>query len=624
MLSKKIFKTFTNSVRQTALQMVTQAQSGHPGGSFSSIDFLSVLYLEKIAHNQSPLVVSNGHISPAIYAILAELGVFTKNKVIQEFRQNESIFEGHVAIDVPGVCYSTGPLGTGVSAASGLALAYKMQKDPRPVYATLGDGEAQEGQVYEMAHFANKHKLDNFTVLVDYNQVQLTDSLQSVMPINIKAIFKAANWNVLDCDGHNPDEILAALNNSESATKPTVILCHTIMGKGVTFMESEGLNHKATWHGKAPSKEIALQALSEIQNSVEDQADLKSFIKSLKFKAQKIKLSKSLAKTKGFLTGQPRHYDTETLTDCRTAYGNALKDLALLNPQVVALTADLSGSVKTNILQKALPSRHIEAGICEQNMISVAGGVSRAGMIPFASTFGAFMTSRAKDQARVNDINHTNVKMVATHCGLSVGEDGPTHQSIDDVNSFLGHINTEILEPADPNQADRITRFIASHNGNFYMRMGRHKFPVLTDIKGEPIFSKKYKFKFGKSDQIRSGKKLTIIATGACVHEACLAIDSLAKDGQVDLFALSSLKHIDSKIIKSMKKTRRLIVISDHLVNTGVFSVVANTILDKAILLKSYDQLGVTRYHRSAKQSFLYDQAGIGSKQILKKIKKII
>ena len=154
--------------------------------------------------------------------------------------------------------------------------------------------------------------------------------------------------------------------------------------------------------------------------------------------------------------------------------------------------------------------------------------------------------------------------------------------------------------------------------------MGRHKFPVLTDLKGEPIFSKKYKFEFGKSDQIRSGKKLTIVATGACVHEACLAIDSLAKDNQVDLFALSSLKHIDSKIIKSMKKTRRLIVISDHLVNTGVFSVVANTILDKAILLKSYDQLGVTRYHRSAKQSFLYDQAGIGSNQILKKIKKII
>lgn len=604
--------------------MVTQAQSGHPGGSFSSIDFLSVLYLEKITLNNSPLIVSNGHVSPAVYAILAELGAFSKDDVIQKFRQNESIFEGHVAIDVPGVWFSTGPLGTGVSAASGLALAYKMQKDPRQVYATLGDGEAQEGQVYEMANFANKYKLDNFTVLLDYNQVQLTDSLKNILPIDIKAHFKAANWQVLECQGHSPTDVLQALNTAETSSKPTLIICHTIMGKGVEFMESQGRQHKATWHGKAPTAELALKALAEIQNSVEEQKELKKFIKNLKFKAHKIIPAKTLSKIKGFQSGTPHNYQVEDFTDCRSAYGQALADLALLNPNIVALTADLAGSVKTNKLQKALPSKHIECGICEQHMISLAGGLSRADMVAFASTFGVFMTSRAKDQARVNDINHTNVKMVATHCGLSVGEDGPTHQGIDDVNSFLGHINTEILEPADPNQSDRITRFIAGHYGNFYLRMGRHKFPVILDEKGQPFFAEKYKFKFGKSDLIRSGKKLTVIATGPCVHEACKAVDALKQNSSVDLFALSSLKHIDTKILNSLKKTQKLIVVSDHLVNTGVFAVIATTILNKSIRLKYYENLGVSRYHRSAKQKYLYKQAGIDAENILKKIKKII
>jgi len=624
MHSSKVFQTFTNSVRQTALKMVTQAQSGHPGGSFSAIDFLSVLYLEKITLNNSPLVVSNGHISPGIYAILAELGAFSKDDVIQKFRQKESIFEGHVAIEVPGVWFSTGPLGTGVSAASGLALSYKMQNDPRQVYATLGDGEAQEGQVYEMANFASKYKLDNFTVLLDYNQVQLTDSLKNIMPIDIKAHFKAANWQVIECQGHDPKDILQALNTAEKSNKPTLIICHTIMGKGVEFMESEGIKHKATWHGKAPSTDLALQALAEIQNTVEEQKELKKFIKNLKFKAHRVIPPKSLSKIKAFQSGSPQNYQIEDFTDCRSAYGQALSELALLNPNVVALTADLAGSVKTNKLKQALPSKHIECGICEQHMLGAAGGLSRTDIIPFASTFGVFMSSRAKDQARVNDINHTNVKMVATHCGLSVGEDGPTHQAIDDVNSFLGHINTEILEPADPNQADRITRFIAGHYGNFYVRMGRHKYPVILNEKGKPFFADKYQFKFTKSDLIRSGKKLTIIATGPCVHEACKAVDQLKQAHDVDLFALSSLKHIDTKIIKSIKKTQKLLVISDHLVNTGVFSVVASAILNKAIHLKHYQNLGVTRYHRSASQKYLYNQAGIDAENILKKIKKII
>ena len=135
-------------------------------------------------------------------------------------------------------------------------------------------------------------------------------------------------------------------------------------------------------------------------------------------------------------------------------------------------------------MKKEFPERHIECGIAEQHMMSASGGLSLLGLVPFCSTFGAFMTSRAKDQARVNDINETNVKMVATHCGLSVGEDGPTHQVIDDISSFAGFFHTKIFEPADPNQCDRMIRAVAAMNGNVYVRMGRAKIPVITKEDG--------------------------------------------------------------------------------------------------------------------------------------------
>lgn len=625
MLSQKYFQAFTNSVRQTALQMVTQAQSGHPGGSFSSIDFLSVLYLEKIAQNHSPIIVSNGHISPAIYAILAELGVFSKKLVVEEFRKDESIFEGHVSIDVPGVFYSTGPLGVGVSAAAGVAKAFKLQNDNRPVYAVMGDGESQEGQVYEMAHFAAKYNLDNLIVIVDDNKVQLTDSIAKTMPIDLRQNFQAFGWSVLECDGHNPTQILDALNRAESQqSKPTIILCQTIMGKGAEFMELEGQQHKATWHGKAPSNELMVKALTELQNTKEQITDLKQGLKKLNFKAVKYKKQKDLAKIPGVKVPKSIEYTSDTLTDCRSAYGAALKDLGLNNPNIVAVTADLSGSVKTNQLQSVLPSHHIECGIAEQNMVSVSGGLSKSGIIPFCSTFGVFMTSRAKDQARVNDINHTNVKMVATHCGLSVGEDGPTHQALDDVNSFLGHPNTHIIEPADPNQCDKIIRFIASHYGNFYVRMGRHKFPVITDKYGDPAFGKSYKFQYGLSDKLQKGDKLTLVAVGACVHESQKAIHKLNNFTDIDFFALSSLNHIDNKILKSIQKTSKLILVADQFVDTGVFSVMSNSLVHKSLAPKKLCYLGVKRYHRSATQKYLYKQARIDSDAIYKQIKKFI
>lgn len=612
----KFIEAFAKSCRRSILEMVSNAQSGHPGGSLSMIDFLSVLYCMRVAESNEPVIVSNGHVSPAVYAVLAELGVVDKERALKNFRRANDIFEGHVNRKIDGIFYGTGPLGIGASVASAMALAEKMKKSGKSVFLTMGDGEQQEGQAYEMMNFASKYKLGNLLMFIDYNQVQLSDSLSEIMPINIKGHYEAAGWQVLEIDGHSLEEIWDAINSAER-DRPTLILGKTVMGKGVEFMEKVGLENKADWHGKSPSKEDASKALSEIELNDEEQKILAEGLKKLNIKID----SKQIESGK-INTGKSIIYPADKLTDCRSAYGAALLDLAKLNPQILAMTADLSESVKTDGVKRNFPERHIECGIAEQHMISAAGGLSLRGFVPFASTFGAFMTSRAKDQARVNDINETNVKMVATHCGLSVGEDGPTHQVIDDINSFEGFMNTKILEPCDPNQTDKIIRAIASEYGNFYLRMGRAKCPVITDEHGSEFFGENYEFKIGKADVLRSGKRATIVASGPMVSRAIEAAKEMG--GDIEVIAVSSLLPFDNDtIVKSAKKTGRVITIQDHNIRTGLAKFTKEALFDAGLNVK-FKAMGVSEYQLSGTSDELYEKAGLGIKDIVACLKEII
>ena len=619
---------FTKSCRSSILEMVTNSNSGHPGGSMSSLDFLATLYLTRVIETGENVVVSNGHISPAVYAILAELNYIPKSQVIQDFRKFNSIYEGHVTRHVPGVSYGTGPLGVGVSAASGFALAEKINKTGKQVFALLGDGEAQEGQVYEMMNFASKYALDNFIVLVDYNKVQLTDSLEKIMPINLKDHFLTASWNLLEADGHNFHEINTSIQQAiQFKGAPTVILMHTIMGYGSELMQPDGEAHKSTWHGSTPTKEHIQADLKSLALSDAEIDLIKDILANdVKWTPSKPIFQSSLS-VLNLKTGQPRIYNPDALVDCRTAYGNALLDLADKNQNIIALTADLRGSVKTDILADKHPHRHFDVGIAEQQMLSCSGGISLTNLIPFCSTFGAFMTSRAKDQARVNDINQTNVKMVATHCGLSVGEDGPTHQAIDDVGSMMGLLNTMTIEPVDANQCDRIIRFIASHYGNFYVRMGRHKYLPITKEDGSLFYDENYTFKYGTSDLIRKGNDLTIIASGSCVSEALIAVESIQElypHISIDLIAISSLKVIDELILSSLSKTQNLITVEDHSPLSGFSSVLSQNLVNSHIRLHNYEKLSVNEYQLSGKWNELYQSAKIDNKAVYESIINIL
>ena len=261
--------------RKHALTGIYNAQSGHPGGSLSIADILSVLYFEvmnvdpknpKMA-DRDRFVLSKGHCAPALYGILAEKGFFPAEDVAT-LRQTDSYMQGHPDMKgIPGIDMSTGSLGQGISAANGMALAGKLANKDYRVYTILGDGELEEGQVWEAAMFAAHYKLDNLTAFVDNNGLQIDGNIADVMNSNpIDKKFEAFNWNVITIDAHDYDAILDAVNQAKATKgRPTVIIAKSVKGKGVSFMEGQ-----AAWHGAAPKKEQFEQAIAELDAKIKE------------------------------------------------------------------------------------------------------------------------------------------------------------------------------------------------------------------------------------------------------------------------------------------------------------------------------------------------------------------
>ncbi len=259
-------------IRKLALRAICQANSGHPGGSLSVADILTVLYFDLLKHNpQNPnwedrdrVVISKGHASPAVYASLALAGYFEPQDFVNNFRKINSAFQGHIdRLKVAGIEASTGSLGQGLSMANGMALGLRLNKSSQKVYAILSDGELQEGQCWEAIMAAGHYKLGNLTAIIDRNRIQLdgwTENTMALEPLDKK--FEAFGWTVQSIDGHNLKEIRSAIELSwqrQSTDKPYVIIANTIKGKGVSFMEDQ-----VRWHGTAPKAEELEKALAEL------------------------------------------------------------------------------------------------------------------------------------------------------------------------------------------------------------------------------------------------------------------------------------------------------------------------------------------------------------------------
>ena len=269
-MNREKLKDIAQAIRVDIIEMLETAKSGHPGGSLSIADILTVLYFEEMNINveeskwedRDRLVLSKGHAAPALYSALAERGYFPKEE-LKSLRKFKSILQGHPDMKkTPGVDMSTGSLGQGLSVANGIALSGKLDKKDYRVYTIIGDGELQEGQIWEAAMSTAHYKLDNLTAFVDLNGLQIDGSNEEVMNVSpVDKKFEAFGWNVLVINGHNLEEIKEAIGKAKEVKgKPTAIIAKTVKGKGVSFMENQ-----ASWHGTAPNEEQKIQALNELK-----------------------------------------------------------------------------------------------------------------------------------------------------------------------------------------------------------------------------------------------------------------------------------------------------------------------------------------------------------------------
>lgn len=268
-MNKENLISISKNVRKNIIEMLCESKSGHPGGSLSCADILTYLYYEKMNidvsnpkwEQRDRFVLSKGHAAPALYSVLAEKGFFPKEE-LKTLRKTSGLLQGHPdSKHVPGVDVSTGSLGQGISNAVGMALGLKAQNNNARVYAVLGDGELQEGLVWEASMAAAHYKLDNLVAIVDFNGLQIDGKNEEVMGISpLDEKFRGFGFNVIECDGHDYEELDKAFKNAEETKgKPTVIIAKTVKGKGVSFMENQ-----AGWHGQAPNKEQTEQAITEI------------------------------------------------------------------------------------------------------------------------------------------------------------------------------------------------------------------------------------------------------------------------------------------------------------------------------------------------------------------------
>ena len=570
-----------NDMRIDIIRMVTEAGSGHPGGSLSCADILTALYFGDVLDYDvddpdaacDHFIMAKGHAAPALYAALSAAGYFPHEELLT-LRKLGARLQGHPDSNlVPGVEVSTGSLGQGLSIASGLAAGLKLNNDDHAVFALLGDGECQEGQVWEAAMFAAHNKLDNLVAIVDRNHLQIDGNTADVCdPGDLGAKFAAFGWEAAEVDGHDIEAVIDVLNAAKASRdgKPHVIIANTVKGKGVSFMEDQ-----AGWHGKAPSEEQAKVALEELGYDFADDAacaDPSKFAAPIA--SEPAEAGAFNADVASPCMASPEEAAQKKAT--RAAFGVTLAALADEGMPVVAVDADLTGSTTTAKLAQAKPEyaqRLFNAGIAEQNMVDVAAGLSLAGNVAFTGSFAVFGTGRAYDQIR-NTVcySNLNVKIAPTHAGISVGPDGGSHQMLEDITLMRGLPNMRVLVPADYAAAAAAIRLAAKTPGPVYIRMGRASVPC--------VYAEGVELELGRAYVLNEGSDVTIVACGVEVEQARIACSMLAEQGiSAEVIDAFSVKPLDAQtIVASARKTGAVVTAEEHSVIGGLGSAVAEAL----------------------------------------------
>lgn len=624
-------KKLCQLIRYDILTSTTEAGSGHPSSCLSAVELMTMLFFGGflrcdlgLGHPKGVfndrVIFSKGHAAPLLYSLYHSAGVISYQELMQ-LRKFSSDLEGHPTFRFKYADIATGSLGQGLSAGVGMAFGMKLNvgNDPRvvpKVFVLLGDSEMAEGQVWEAIQIASFYKLNNLIAIADINR--LGQSTQTMLGWDLKTYAKrieAFGWNtIIVDDGHDLQKVYDAFEEVKSqksltgqakVKSPTMILAKTIKGKGVSFLEN-----KEGWHGKPLNKEQLTEALKEL-----GKVDLKVRGK-IKKPNNKYQNSKPIQPTT-----DSTDYRLGDQVATRMAYGDALVAIGNNNDKVVVFDAEVSNSTFSEKFAKKFPNRYFEMFIAEQNMISTALGLSKLGFIPFASTFAAFLT-RGFDQLRMAQYSAPNLKIVGSHCGVSIGPDGPSQMGLEDISMFRSILNSTIFYPADATSTFKLTQIMTKNDGLFYLRTNRKETPVIYDEKEEFEIggSKIHKIVGVGSDR----PVALIIAAGITLHEALKAQKELAEQGiETVVLDCYSVKPLDELSLQQLaSKIPNIIVVEDHYPAGGIGEAVSKTINNYQLTINNFVHLCVRKLPRSGTPEELLRFEEIDAEAIIKAVKK--
>lgn len=598
-------KNIAVRLRIDSLRATSESASGHPTTCFSAADLVAALFFAEMRYDprnpQHPLadrfILSKGHAAPLLYAAWAEAGFIPRDELLQ-LREFGSDLEGHPTPRLPFVDVATGSLGQGLAAGIGCALnAARIGSDYR-TYVLMGDGEVAEGAVWEAAALGEFYKLDSLCAIVDVNALGQSRPTQYAHDMEAhRRRWAGFGWHTLVIDGHDLAQILDALAAARrTKQKPTAILAKTDKGHGVSF-----LSGAANWHGKAVKKGDELQrAIAELEAQ---------FVPEDQTRAVDVQRPTGTPRPERVAQPAPPNYKLGDQVATREAFGAALARLGGVDSRVVALDADVKNSTFSEKFEAAHPERFYQCFIAEQAMVGAAMGLAARGAVPFPSTFSAFFT-RAADFIRMMAISGLNVKLVGSHAGVSIGEDGPSQMALEDIAMATAQPNFTVLYPSDAVSAEQLVTAAAQHDGPVYIRTSRPKLPVIYDNdEAFPIGGLKV---LRKSDRDTA----TVVGAGVTLFEALKAYDQLRDQGvQIRVIDLYSVQPLDrDALIAAGRETGRLITVEDHYESGGLGDAVARAVAPAGLVVT---RLAIRAIPRSGKPDELLDRFGISARQIV-------
>jgi transketolase len=605
----ELLKGIANQLRIHSIAATTAAGSGHPTSCCSAADVMAALFFGHMRydpknphyHNNDRFILSKGHAAPLLYAAWAEAGLFPTEELLK-LRQLGNDLEGHPTPRLPFADVATGSLGQGLGVGVGMALCARLDNLDYRTYVLLGDGEIAEGAVWEAASLAGVYSLNNLIAIVDVNRLGQSQATPFGHDMDVyKKRFEAFGWRTEVVDGHDLEEITEVLAAVGLGNQPLVILAKTLKGGGVSFIQDLD-----AWHGKALSKDEAARAIAELQPGAKSAAGFP------------IPTPSALPAPKN---EAPAAYPATTykigdLVATREAYGQALVRIGGVDQRVVAMDGDTKNSTYSDKFLKKYPDRFTECFIAEQNLVGVAVGFATRGKVPFASTFSTFF-SRAFDQIRVAGISTANLKLVGSHVGVSIGEDGPSQMGLEDIAMMRAVINSVVLYPSDAVCAEKLVDQMAAHKGICFLRTSRPKTPV--------IYGNDEQFPIGGAKVLRqgAGDKVTVVAAGVTLFEALKAADTLKAEGiGITVIDAYSVKPLAKDVIRSAaQKTRNVVLtVEDHYPEGGLGDAVAGELSADGIKVH---KLAVFELPRSGKPEELVAKYGIDANAIVQKVKSL-